>query len=91
MPNRKCEVCNIADDDIIAVVHGVPYSAAYCYPCYLAKAQPYHILLQYTWEAGGYSSCAGWWKKMVDTTLTHLDIPKEKFDNDIKNFTIFKD
>ena len=83
MSDTKCEVCGKEGEHPVASVPGIPYSAAYCKECFASNAHPYDLVVINTWSAGGYDECVGWWKNIVDDTLKHLKISREKFDNDV--------
>ena len=83
MNDPKCEVCGKGGEHPVASVPGIPYSAAYCKDCFASNAHPYHLVVTNTWSAGGYDECTDWWKSMVNDTLKHLKISREKFNSDI--------
>lgn len=67
----------------VAAVPGVPVSVAYGRKCLEANAHPYWIMVNNTALCGGYARCAPWWQQMVDDTLSHLDLSRVSFDNDV--------
>tara|TARA_Y100000310_G_C20623474_1_gene784583 strand:+ start:774 stop:1049 length:276 start_codon:yes stop_codon:yes gene_type:complete len=81
----SCQVCGEDKETIVCSVPGVPWSAAYCQECYEANAHPYYLVVANTCVAGGYDQCAGWWQSIVNDTLSHLEISKEQFDEDVFN------
>lgn len=82
-PDLTCDVCNNEPAKGVASVPGVPVSVAYGEKCLAANAHPYGIVVANTALIGGYEHAAGWWRDMVDCTLSHLAIPRDKFNADV--------
>ena len=91
MNNPDCQVCGEDRETRVCSIPGIPWSAAYCQECFDANAHPYDMIVANTCVAGGYDKCADWWQGIVDDTLVHLKISKEKFHNDVSDEWYNKD
>lgn len=78
-----CDVCGKEPAVGVAAVPGVPVSMAYGGNCLAAGAHPYWVLVANTALCGGYDRTVEEWRGMVDDTLAHLEITREKFDADV--------
>lgn len=86
-----CNVCSKSKAKGVAAMPGVAGSFAYCKGCLEANAHPYPMIVINTALLGQYpdagtdvlASTADWWIDMVECTLTHLEISREKFDADV--------
>lgn len=76
-------MCNAEPMVGVAAVPGIPFSVAYGRACLAANAHPYGLIVGNTVCIGGYEHAAEFWRQMVDDTLTHLGIPRERFDADV--------
>lgn len=83
LAEAKCDVCGNQGIVGVAAMPGVPGSFAYCRACLGANAHPYAMVVANTAMIGGLADAAEWWKQLVDDTLTHLAIDRDKFDADV--------
>lgn len=80
----KCEVCELPKSIAVTSLPGVPISVARCADCLMADAIPLWILVANTAAIGGAEHAARWWRDIIHDTLTHLQIPYERFNNMVR-------
>jgi hypothetical protein len=80
----SCDVCRKEPAVGVAAVPAVPISVAYGRACLQANAHPYFVIVANTANIGGLDQAADFWVAMVEDTLKHLEIPREKFDADVE-------
>lgn len=78
-----CDVCHAEPAVGTAAMPGVPLTVAYGSDCLAARAYPYWVLVAHTAMCGGYDHTIEEWRGMVDDTLAHQQVTREKFDADV--------
>lgn len=83
----QCDVCDEEPAVSALPLPGAPGTTgkvyAYGQRCLDALAHPYDAVVEQTAEYGGMTAAPTWWRIVVDRTLEHLGISRDRFDEDV--------
>jgi hypothetical protein len=81
---RKCEVCSTTAPVVVTSLPGLPISVARCVECLAADAIPLYMAVGTTVAIGGLENAADWWRETIASTLEHLGVTQEVFDEAVR-------